>query len=387
MIARKITPYLLDMANKYPVISLTGPRQAGKSTLLKHIFPDYRYISLEDPDMMDYATDDPKGFLGQYDKRVIFDEVQRVPRLLSYIQTIVDERKLMGQFVLSGSQNFLLLENITQSLAGRVALFNLLPFSFSELSDAHLLTNSPERVMFDGFYPAIFDRQIPPSQYYPNYIETYVERDVRSLINVKDLHNFRKFIRLCAGRTGQLLNISELAVDAGISQTTANNWLSVLEASFITYRLTPYFSNFYKRLIKRPKLYFYDTGLVAYLLGIKEQDQLATHYLRGSLFENLILSDFMKQIFHSGQKPMLYFYRDSNKNEIDCIYETAGQLQLIEIKSGKTISQEFSKGITNFQKMASESVHNSMVIYGGSQKQHRNGINYLPWHEIKALMD
>lgn len=386
MVDRNISSSILTMLDKYPVISLTGPRQAGKSTLLKHLLPNYHYVSLEDPDMMDFALEDPRDFLNQYSEKVILDEVQRAPKLLSYIQTIVDEQKIMGQFILSGSQNFILLEKISQSLAGRVALFYLLPFSLAELSKSNLIADDPDQSMFHGFYPAIFDRKIPPQQYYPNYIETYVERDVRNLINVKDLNNFRRFVRLCAGRAGQLLNVSELAIDSGVSQTTANSWLSVLEASFIIYRLQPYFKNFNKRLIKSSKLYFYDTGLAAYLLGIKEPGQMTTHYLRGHLFENMVISDLIKQAHNSGQKTEFYFYRDSNNNEIDCLYEVASKLNLIEIKSGKTITKDYTKGIESFKKMAPEVINEMTIIYGGDQYQQRKGVSFLPWNEMKSML-
>ena len=382
MIPRIITPYIERLTAKFPVLAITGPRQSGKTTLLKHLFQNYQYVSLENPETRIFAQEDPKGFLETYPKKVIFDEIQRVPDLFSYLQEIVDQSGMEGQFILSGSQNFLLLEKITQSLAGRVALFKLLPFSFAELKGQNLLATDWSEAAYKGFYPRIYDKDILPSDFYSNYIETYVERDVRNLINIKDLTLFRNFVKLCAGRIGQILNLSSLANDCGISQPTAQAWLSILESSYIIFTLPPYYKNFSKRVIKSPKLYFYDTGLAAYLLGIMEAGQINTHYLKGGLFENMIIAELLKQDFNQGQKADFYFWRDSNGNELDCLIERAGQIEVIELKAGKTINTDYFKNLKYFKEIAGELIAQSYLIYGGNQNQKRTQAIVRKWDEF-----
>ena len=382
MIPRIITPYIERLTAKFPVLAITGPRQSGKTTLLKHLFQNYQYVSLENPETRIFAQEDPKGFLETYPKKVIFDEIQRVPDLFSYLQEIVDQSGMEGQFILSGSQNFLLLEKITQSLAGRVALFKLLPFSFAELKGQNLLATDWSEAAYKGFYPRIYDKDILPSDFYSNYIETYVERDVRNLINIKDLTLFRNFVKLCAGRIGQILNLSSLANDCGISQPTAQAWLSILESSYIIFTLPPYYKNFSKRVIKSPKLYFYDTGLAASLLGITEAGQINTHYLKGGLFENMIIAELLKQDFNQGQKADFYFWRDSNGNELDCLIERAGQIEVIELKAGKTINTDYFKNLKYFKEIAGELIAQSYLIYGGNQNQKRTQAIVRKWDEF-----
>ena len=380
MIPRKILPHLKQSLSYFPVISLTGPRQSGKTTLLRAEFPEYTYLSLENPDIREYAQADPIGFLAQYRNRVIIDEAQKVPHLFNYLQGIVDETNKPGQYILSGSQNFLLHKHITQSLAGRVAVHRLLPFDLPELQSAQLLADQWEEAVVKGSYPRIFDVGIPPDQYYPSYLDTYVSRDIEEIVNIRNVNLFTTFVKLCAGRIGQVLNLSSLATDAGIDQTTAREWLTLLESSYLAFTLQPYHRNFSKRLIKRPKLYFYDSGVAASLLGIKTKEQLSTHYLRGNLFENLIISDSIKQSYHQGSHPSCYFWRDSHGNEVDLLVDHAGKLDIFEIKSGKTINQDYFKGLRYMTKIAPEAIANKTVIYGGTASQLRTEANVLPWN-------
>ncbi len=381
MIQRQITSRIIELKSKFPVIALTGPRQSGKTTLLKTAFPDYRYISLENPDNRDFAKNDPVGFLKIYDTQVIIDEAQYVPHLFSYIQTLVDESRQMGQYILSGSQNFQLLENITQSLAGRVALFRLLPFDFTELKQANLLSADYLEAIRMGFYPALFDRKISSTIFYANYIQTYVERDVVQLINIKDVRLFRIFLGLCAARAGQLLNVNSLANECDISQATAKAWLAVLESSYIIFQLQPYFKNFSKRIVKTPKLYFYDTGLVCHLLGIKTKDDIGTY--KGSLFENLIIAEFYKQNEHKYKHQDYYFWRDSNGNEVDLLYASAQNLNIFEIKSSQTIMSEQFKGLNFLQNIASEMIATKTLIYAGGESQQRTHYTIKSWNDVE----
>ena len=385
MIQRQITKSINALKDKFPVIALTGPRQSGKTTLLKNTFPDYQYVSLEDLDNRNFAQTDPKGFLKNYPKNIIFDEVQRVPHLFSYIQTVVDESQQMGQFILSGSQNFQLLQNITQSLAGRVALFKLLPFDFKELSDAQLLPDAYPDPLVRGFYPALFDRNIGSTDFYANYVQTYVERDVVELINIKDIRQFRAFIGLCAARVGQLLNISSLSNDCGISQPTAKAWLSILESSYIVFQLQPYFKNFSKRIIKTPKLYFYDTGLLCYLLGIRESKAFIGTPLKGNLFENLMVAEFYKQNEHTYAHKDFYFWRDSNGNEVDLLIPYATTFDIFEIKASETIMSDQFKGLNFLQNIAPEAVASKTLIYGGSDDQMRTHYAVKGWRSALFL--
>lgn len=367
MINRKLSTKIKHLGEKFPIVTLTGPRQSGKSTLLKNLYPDYRYVSLENPDLRRFATEDPNGFIKTYDNHVIIDEAERVPSLLSYLQTHVDNINESGMYFLAGSRNFHLMAAVDQSLAGRTALLKLLPFSRGELHDAGLLSVSIDEQIFKGYYPRIYDKDISPTDYYPAYIATYVERDVRVMLNIGDLARFTRFIRLCAGRIGQLLNKSNLATEVGVSIPTIESWLSVLEASYILYRLEPNFNNYNKRIVKTPKLYFYDTGLACNLLGIKSAEQLNTHFLRGGLFENMVINQFIKDGFNCGDNPDLTFWRDSTGIEVDLI-ETSGLEQHgYEIKSGSTFNATFFDGLKKWGALSDTPENLRTVIYTGSE--------------------
>ncbi len=381
-ITRTITKYIREQQTKFPILGITGPRQSGKTTLLRHIFKDYTYISLENPDFRTFASDDPNGFLKRYDTNVIFDEVQRVPELFSYIQTIVDESREMGQFILSGSQNFHLLNNITQTLAGRVALFKLLPLDFDELKKEDLLAPAFSKVCVRGFYPAIFDRNIDPSVFYSNYIHTYLEKDVTELINIRDINSFRTFIALCAARSGQLLNLSALAKACNISQPTAKAWLSILESSYIVFLLQPYHENFNKRLVKSPKLYFYDTGLLCHLLNIRSAEDVKENRLKGNIFENMVISEYQKKNFHQYLHQNYYFWQDSNNHEVDLLIKTAKGFEIFEVKATQTIKPSLFKGMDYFETIANDAEIKKTLIYGGIENQERSKYSVLGWPNI-----
>ncbi|MBR5674385.1 MAG: ATP-binding protein [Muribaculaceae bacterium] len=367
MITRTLQTTIERLSQKYPVITLTGPRQSGKSTLLRHAFPDYHYISLEDLDMREFASNDPRGFLDTYPRQTILDEVQRVPSLMSYIQTHVDKTNESGMYLLAGSHNFLLMESVNQSLAGRTAILKLLPFSRREMQDGGVLHATSNEQIYYGAYPRLYDKGLQPDEFYPFYIQTYVERDVRELKNIGDLSRFTRFIKLCAGRIGQLLNLSSLAVECGISVPTATSWLSVLEASYICYLLRPDWNNFSKRLVKSPKLYFFDTGLACSLLDIKSPEQLGTHYSRGALFENMVINSFIKKAWNEGKETDLRFWRDSQGNEVDLlIYDNGDTPTAYEIKSGATFHPDFFKGLTKWASISNTEIDNLNVIYGGT---------------------
>ena len=368
MIERTIKNKVQQLLQKYPVVTLTGPRQSGKSTLLRNTFADYDYVSLEDPDNRSFALDDPKGFLKSYPDKTIIDEAQKVPKLFSYIQTHTDSVGNTGMYILAGSQNFLLMEAIGQSLAGRTAVLKLLPLSVSELSVAKAETDDIDTKIFKGAYPRLYDKDIMPNDFYPYYIQTYVERDVRQVKNIGDLSAFVKFIKLCAGRIGQVLNVSSLAGDCGISVSAANSWLSVLETGYVCFLLQPDFNNFTKRVVKSPKLYFYDTGLACSLLGITSAQQVATHYLKGGLFENLVISETIKKYYNQGIVPDLRYFRDSNGLEIDLLDYTNGQKNIYEIKSGSTFSTDYFKGIIKYSEISGVSADQCTVIYNGGKK-------------------
>lgn len=349
MVSRVLISAINKVGKKYPVISVTGPRQSGKSTLIKNMFPKYKYVSLEDIDVRQFAETDPRGFLTEYKSPCIIDEAQRVPALFNYLQGIVDQNNKTAQYVLSGSQNFLLMEAITQSLAGRVALFKLLPFSYQEISDHKNKPKSTEEAIFKGFYPRIYDKKIDPAFFYESYVETYIERDIRLLKNIGDLKKFTLFLKLCAGRCGQVLNIQSLANDTGITQPTAKAWLSLLETSYILFFLQPYTANVNKRLVKTPKLYFYDTGLVCYLLSITQRQQITTHYMRGNLFENMVVGELYKERYNKGISPNFYFWRDSNQNEIDLVWESGSTLNKLEIKYSDTVNEGHFKTMNKLE--------------------------------------
>jgi len=388
MIKRQISKQILKYLKQYPVISLTGPRQSGKTTLVKNIFPKMDYLNLEDIETRDFAMRDPKSFLGNHPKGLIIDEVQRIPELMSQIQVIVDEKKVPGQFILTGSQNFLLMEKVSQSLAGRTAILNLLPFSLLELEKANInLSGELEKILLKGFYPKLFDQKIEIKNYYSNYIQTYIERDVRTLKNIANLNTFKCFLDLCAGRCGQILNYFSLAQDCGIDQKTAKEWVSILEASFIIFLLRPHYKNFNKRVTKMPKLYFYDTGLACSLLNILNKKQLGDHYLKGGLFESFVISEFYKHKLNLAERPNYYFWRNKTGNEVDLIIEKADKSIPLEIKAGKTISQEYFKGLNYFNKLSGNNPKNSYVIYAGDQKQVGSSGNVFSWHSLPAELD
>ena len=381
MIYRVQTKVLNEVRGKFPVITLTGPRQSGKTTLVKSVFSDLPYISLEDIDLRNNAIRDPKGFLSNFPKGAVLDEIQRTPELFSYIQGIVDEKQDV-QFVLTGSQNFQLIQSITQSLAGRTMLLKLLPFSLGELREAGIEFNNYEEVIFKGLYPGIYDRNINPQFFYPSYIGTYIEKDVRQIKNIENLNIFTRFLQLCAGRTGQILNMNSLAVDAGISTNTAKSWLSVLEASYIIYFLQPFYNNFNKRIVKSPKIYFYDTGLVCSLIGIENELQLKNYYAKGALFENLMINEFMKNRLHNGLTPRLYFWQNKTKQEVDLIVEQGGNLAAYEIKSSMTMNNQHFSNLRYWQNISGESADKLNVIFGGSSNYKTSDGNYISWKNV-----
>jgi len=379
MIQRNLSSKLKLLAEQYPVVTLTGPRQSGKTTLVKSIFPEWGYVSLEEPDMREFASIDPRGFIGAYPRHYILDEVQRAPDLFSYIQTHVDDLGEPGVYVLTGSSNFGLMEGISQSLAGRVAILELLPFSFSELEQAGRLPGSIEEYMFTGAYPRIYDMNLEPSRWYSNYVATYLERDVRQIKNVTDLSAFQQFLKMCAARSGQILNLSALGNDCGITHNTAKSWLSILQAGYIVYLLRPHFKNFNKRLIKSPKLYFYDSGLLSYLLGVASPENLNIHSHRGYIFETWVISELLKGRMNRGLKENIYFWRDNVGHEIDCIVEKGDRLLPLEIKSGKTVSSDFFKGLTFYIELSKDMAVQPTVVYAGATDQPRNNGNVLTW--------
>ncbi|MFH1764708.1 MAG: ATP-binding protein [Gemmatimonadota bacterium] len=398
MLKRTLQASLRKAARQHPVVTLTGPRQSGKTTLAKNAFPNSEYVSLEDPDQRSFAQEDPRGFLGRFTGSVILDEVQRAPDLFSYIQTIVDSEDRPGRFILTGSKNFLLMSTISQSLAGRAAILHLLPFSLSELEKrnpfplAQVGTALPRGkrttsralmdVLFHGFYPRIHDKKLAPQDWLASYYQTYIERDVRELLTVGDLEAFGTFIRLCAGRNAQLLNLSSLANDCGISHTTARRWLSVLEMSFLVTLLRPHHRNFSKRLVKSPKIYFLDTGLLCYLLRIRSPEDLAFHALRGSVFESFLVSEFFKNYLHHGQEADLYFWRDSAGHEIDLIIERGQELIPIEAISGQTVSRDFYSGLRYWTQLSGQPQASAALVHGGDETYRREGVLTYSWRVL-----
>ena len=365
---------------KYPVLVLTGPRQSGKTTFLKNQFSDYTYVNLENLDLRKYALYDPNAFLTEFQGKVILDEVQRVPELFSYIQTKVDEDRIMGQYILSGSQNFHLMRSITQSLAGRVALFKLLPFDQEEMHSAGWLDADYSVNLQRGFYPALYDRDIPSKVFYSNYLQTYVERDLSELIHVKDLKQFRNFIGLCAARAGQLLNLNSLANECGISQPTAKSWISVLETSYIVYQLQPLHSNFNKRITKSAKLYFYDTGLLCFLLKINDASSVKTSNYKGSLFENFVINEYLKQNYHNNLMHDFWFWRDAVGHEVDLIWQNSDKLNVVEIKASETIMPNMFNGLAYFDKLASDRIASKTLVHTGSFNQQRTAARVQSWN-------
>lgn len=379
MIYRQITDKLINTGKNYPIVTLTGPRQSGKSTLLRNIMPDYNYVSLEDPDIRLFAETDPRGFIATYPDRTIIDEAQHVPALFSYLQTHVDKAGADGMYYLAGSHNFLLMQSVNQSLAGRTSVMRLLPLSHREMRNAGVLPHSVDNEIFKGGYPRLYDRDIAPEEYYSNYLQTYVERDVRQMKNIGDLSLFIKFIKLCAGRIGQLLNLSSLAVECGIAVSTVKAWISVLEASYVVYLLQPHYNNFAKRIVKAPKLYFYDTGLACSLLGINRPEQVGTHFLRGGLFENLVINEFIKSAYNSGLLPDLTFWRNNTGVEVDLISRDGDSMRGYEIKSGSTFSPQYFNNLTKWGELAGLSPDDLNVIYAGDTALKTSSGNIIPW--------
>lgn len=384
MISRDVEPLLKRLATQYPLITLTGPRQSGKTTLARQVFPTKTYITLEDPDTRRFATDDPRGFLAGLQGGAILDEIQRAPELNSYLQGLVDTDPTPGRFVLTGSQQFEVMRGVTQSLAGRTALLRLLPFSASEVMrlSPQAKTQALPQWLLNGFYPRIHDRQLDPSQALADYFSTYVERDLRELTAVHDLQRFERFVRLCAGRVGQVVNLSSLASDAGVAQSTAHAWLDLLQTSYIVHLLPPWFTNSGKRLIKSPKLYFYDVGLACWLLGLRNAEQVARDPLWGSLFENFIIMEALKDRFNQGDSAPLYFYRDATGNEVDLLIPAGQQFRAIEVKAGGTVNPDYFRGLTQFDKAHPGQLEGAGVIYGGAQNQNRSHWPVWSWQSL-----
>src|SRR3989338_1132798 len=366
LITRALNAELKTAAQQYPAVTLTGPRQSGKTTLVKKHFPKHQYHNLEEPDTRETAQADPRSFLSSSDKGLILDEVQRAPELLSYIQGIVDKTKQRGRFTLTGSRNFELMETVTQSLAGRTALLCLLPLSMDELKTANI-RHTVDQHLLKGFYPRIHAENLDPTKAYRNYYQTYIERDLKALIHLRDLSHFQKFVRLCAGRVGQTFNASALASEIGVSVPTVNAWLSILQESYVVFLLQPYYANIRKRLTKSPKLYFYDVGLAAYLLAIENETQMSRDPLRGALFENMVVMELVKYRFNRGQDHNLYFFRDERHHEIDVVIKSGNALTGVEIKSSATFHTDFLKGLKYFEKLFKSKVARSIVIHAGDE--------------------
>jgi predicted AAA+ superfamily ATPase len=377
-IQRHASEKLLQLCQQFKAVAVVGPRQSGKTTLVRACFPEKPYVSLENPQPRSFAIEDPVQFLRQFPQGAILDEIQRVPELFSYLQQILDENPQRGQFILSGSNNFLLLETITQTLAGRVAYLDLLPFSLSELRQIPDSTIDLNTCLLRGAYPEIWTEKIIPSDWFSAYVRTYIERDVRLIRNIENLYVFEKLLSLCAGRVGQLLNFSQLANEVGVDLKTVKSWLGILQSSYIIYLLPPFFKNFNKRIVKTPKLYFYDTGLVSYLLGIRRPEELSFHPFKGAIFENLMVLEFLKARFNRGERSNLFFWRDGAGNEVDLLIDRGLSQQAIEIKSGETIKSDFFKGLLFWGKLSGQS--GGVVVYGGDAEQERsNGLKISSW--------
>jgi hypothetical protein len=379
MIHRNLKETIESLLAGFPLVTLTGPRQSGKTTLARAVFENHPYASLEEPDIRQAAKEDPRSFLSRFPDGAVLDEVQRSPEILSYLQTLVDNDGRMGLFILTGSQQFGLMSGITQSLAGRTAFAELLPFSVPELANTGMLPDDVDTMMLTGCYPPIYDRKLSPATWYSAYVTAYVERDVRQMLKIQDLETFQRFVRLCAGRTGQLLNLSSLATECGITHNTAKSWISVLEASYLVFLLRPHHVSFNKRLVKMPKLYFYDSGLVSWLLGIRTAEQMITHPLRGSIFETFIISELIKAELNRGEKPAFSFWRDSNGNEVDLLAERGNRLIPIEIKSGRTLTHEAFAGLHKWQAIAGDKAESPTLIYAGDDSYLHKGICVLGW--------
>jgi predicted AAA+ superfamily ATPase len=382
MILRVAQAELINLASQYKAIAVIGPRQSGKTTLVRAVFPEKPYVSLENLEARSYALEDPKAFLNQFPHGAVLDEVQRTPALFSYLQQIIDESDQKAQFILTGSNNFLLQQNITQSLAGRVGYLHLLPFSLSEIQD--VAPAQIHELLFKGFYPPLYDQNFEIQKWLSNYIKTYLEKDVRQLRSIENLVVFEKFLKLCAGRVGQLFNKNALALETGVDSKTIESWIGVLEASFIVLRLQPHHKNFNKRIVKMPKLYFYDVGLASALLGVQEAKQLEFHPFKGNLFENMVIIELLKQRLNTGKANNLYFWRNSKGNEVDVIIDNFDHLIPVEIKVGKTITQEYFKGLNYWNKLTNSS--GGKVIYGGEGYQKRSqDLEVIPFEALTDI--
>lgn len=385
MVKRELALKIQESTKKMPIIVVTGPRQSGKSTLIQSLFPDYSYNNLEDPELREFAISDPKGFLQSNGSKMILDEVQYAPHLLSYIQVISDRDKIPGQFILSGSQNLLLMEGVSQSLAGRVSIFNLLPFSLEEIKSTPYRLSTYEEYILKGFYPRIYNMDLDPNKWLQDYLRTYVERDVRQLLNIGNLGTFRQFLEICAGRIGQLVNFTEIGNQIGVSYQTVNKWISILETSFICYTLRPYHKNFNKRIVKSPKLYFYDTGLACTLFNLRSVEELNRHFAKGALFENFILNEVIKNQLNKDLSPKNYFWNAAGSREIDLLMEVGGKLIPAEIKSSRTLNSHFFDSLTYFQAVANVNPEDSYLIYGGDENQKRSIANVINWQTLTTL--
>jgi hypothetical protein len=386
IIPRRISKHLSNMLEKFPVVSLTGPRQSGKTTLLKNDFNQYKYFNLELMNVREIISADPLGFLKDTGPLVIFDEAQQLPELFSFIQAVSDERNINGQYLLSGSQSFILNNHISQSLAGRVSINNLLPFDITELES--IRNQKPEQIILNGFYPRVHDQKIEPQDFYPSYLQTYIERDIRTLKAVENLQTFSRFLALCAGRIGHILNLTSLANDAGIAVNTAKSWLSLLESSYIIFLLQPYYRNFNKRIIKSPKIYFYDTGVASSLLRIEQSDVINTHYMYGALFENLVISEIIKCQIHRGRRPSVYYWRESNGMEIDCIIERENvEITAIEIKGGQTFNTDYIKNLRLFPTGSGSDKIKKILIYTGKESSNIKDIRVINWQEFSSVIE
>ena len=382
MYARHAANTLARLAKGFPIVAIAGPRQSGKTTLARAQFPDKPYVSLENPDEREFALSDPRRFLDRFPDGAILDEVQRCPALFSWLQGVVDDRQRMGDFVLTGSSQFDLIAGIGQSLAGRVGRVELLPLAQSEMRQAGCLPDTLDQLLLNGGYPAVYSRQLAPADWYGNYVSTYLERDVRQLLEIKDLALFQRFLKLCAARTGQLLNLSALGADCGITGVTARQWMSVLEASYLVTLVQPYHRNFGKRLVKTPKLYFLDTGLAAWLLGIRDVATMALHPQRGALFETWVVAEQVKQAFNLGETPGISFWRDHAGHEVDLIREDALRVYPTEIKSGATFATDWANALQKLKALAGQGVADPRIVYGGDASFKRDGYHVVGWRDL-----